>query len=525
MKITYRFLLAVLSGALLLFSFPPFDLEFLAWIALVPALIAIYYETDFKRVKWLGIIPMAVLLIPQWFEIWYSEMEFVLPASLSWLGYPIAIVVGFFLASLWGEILAMWKPARLPSSRLQFLPDWIWIIALPVLWVAVEFLLMSLPLLMKFTGAIGYTSLSSTQWKTPAVLQIASFTGMYGVTFLIVLVNSTIAYAIVHFRDYKWAYAPAVAAIVVLVSVSTLGWFSLPPPISGSLNAAIIQAPESYQKNPAIYDELVGKTLDYDTDIIMFGLTGTEGCVEYFSEIATTHHLSLLEGSELITEDGSRQHHDMPYHIIAITRGFVPWDPAEIISPSIEGFNTNFGKVGSLLCMESAFPTPTRKLVEGGTKLVTTVSGNKGFAMAGLLGSNAVYLAVEFGIPAVSYRAWGGSVIVDPYGRILEDVDPEEGIVAGKIPFNSEKTFYSQYGDIFGWTIVGLSILLIGSNTVLKRRRSFMYCEACGAEIDKRSETCQECGVSLVKPPWWKRILLHEYYEHKGYYKKPKNKK
>lgn len=33
-------------------------------------------------------------------------------------------------------------------------------------------------------------------------------------------------------------------------------------------------------------------------------------------------------------------------------------------------------------------------------------------------------------------------------------------------------------------------------------------------ENEKGFETSAGCGSSLVKPPLWKRILLHEYYEH-----------
>jgi len=507
---------------LLLLSFPPFDLEFLAWFALVPALVAIYYEPKFKRIKWLGVIPMAIVLVPQWFEIFYSEMQFWLPASLSWLGYPIAILVGFFLALFWGEILSMWKPARLPSSRLQHLPDWLWVIALPVLWVSLEFLLMSLPLLMKVTGAFGYTSLSGTQWRNAPVLQLASFTGMYGVTFMIMLVNCTVAYAIVHVKDYRWAFAPAVVAVVALVSIFTAGWFSLPPPVSGTVNAVIIQPSESYEANPALYNDLTEKSLGYNPHIIMWGLVGTRGCLEHFEGLPQEHQVCLLQGSEFIDEDGSRQHHDMPYHFIGITRGFSPWDPAEIVSPSINSFEAGFGRVGSLLCMESAYPVPTRKLVEGGTDLVTTVSGNEGFAMAGLLGGNAVYRAVEFRVPAISYRAWSGSVIIGPYGRILEDIAPEAEIVAGRIALtDNDDTFYGRNGDIFGYIILALALVLVVYNRYLVRKSLFQYCEACGAEIDKGAGTCQECGVSLAKPPLWKRVLFHEYYEHRGYYKKP----
>lgn len=519
-KARNSFTLAILSGILLLLSFPPFDLEFLAWVALIPALVAIYYERQFKRVRWLGIIVMAIVFIPQWFELWYSEMEFFLPASWSWVGYPIAVIVGYLIASVWGEILAYWKPARFPSSTLKHLPAGLWVIILPILWVCVEFLIMNIPLVMKIGGAFGYTSISGTQWRTVPILQLASFTGMYGVTFLIVLVNCALAYAIIRFKDYRGVYIPTIAVILIFVAIFTLGWLSVPPPLSGDVNAAIIQTAEKYEDNPELYADLITKSLKYEPQIV----TGATP-IDEFTDFSQEHHIYLLDGTEFLSPDGKRSHYDITYHFINIPDGFSPWEPQRIISPPIDGFETEFGEVGSLICMESASPTPTRRLVEGGTQVITTTSMNQGFAIAGLLGGNAVYRAVEFRVPAVSYRAWGGSVIIDPYGRIIEDIAPEEEIVAGKLAFAEGQTFYGRYGDIFGYIIVFLALVLVVYNSYLGRKSLFRYCERCGAEVAKDAEACQQCGASQKKPPLWKRILFHEYYEHIDRHRGPKKPK
>ena len=525
MRARYRYLLAVLSGILLLLSFPPFDIEFLAWVALAPALIAIYYERKFKRVIWLGTIPMAIVFVPHWFEVWYTEMEFWLPAAWSWAGYPIAILAGFAIASVWGSILTWWKPAHLPSSTCKYLPTGLWVIILPILWVSAEFVIMSIPLVMKIGGAFGYTSISGTQWRSIPILQMASFTGMYGVTFLIVLVNCAIAYAIVHFKDYKWAYVPAVTVVVIVGALITWGHLSVPPPLSGEVSAAIIQTAESFEDNPSLHAELLTKSLDYEPRVVMWGISGRGGDIGQFEDFSRENDVYLLQGTEFLSPDGERQHYDITYHFINIPDGFSPWEPSEILAPPIDGFDTEFGEVGSLICMESASPTPTRRLVEGGTSLVTTVSGNQGFAWAGLFGGNAVYRAVEFRVSAVSYRAWGGSVIIDPYGRIIEDIAPEEEIVAGKIAFADGQTFYGRYGDIFGYVIVLLALGLITYNFYLGRKSPFIYCEGCGAQVTKGSKVCEQCGASQIKPPLWKRILFHEYYEHIDRYRGPKKPK
>ncbi len=522
MKAKYSFGLAILSGILLLLSFPPFDLEFLAWFALVPVLTAIYYERRLRKVPLLGIVAMAIVFVPQWFEIWYTEMEFWLPVSLTWVGYPVAVLVGFLIASVWGSLLASWKPACLPSSRLKYLPTGLWVIVLPILWVSVEFLIMSIPLVMKVGGGFGYASISGTQWQNVPVLQIASYTGMYGVTFLIILTNCAIAYAIVHLKDYKRACAPAITMAVIIGVVFTWGYLSIPPPSHGSISVAIIQKAESFEYNRSSYIDSMSESLNYEPRMLLLAVSPRAADLGQLEGFSREHGVYLLQGTELLSPDRTRQHYDMPYHMISLLRGFRPWQPSEIVSPQIDSLNTEFGKVGCLICMESAYPTPARKLVEGGAQVITTVSANQGFAMAGLLGGNAVYRAVEFRTPAISYRAWGGSVIIDPYGRIIEDLAPGDDIVAGKLAFGDGSTFYSGHGDIFGYVVLLLALALVAYNFYLSRKSTFRYCEACGAEVAKGSETCQQCGVSQIKPPLWKRILLHEYYEHVDRYKKQK---
>jgi len=151
-------------------------------------------------------------------------------------------------------------------------------------------------------------------------------------------------------------------------------------------------------------------------------------------------------------------------------------------------------------------PTPLEKVTDEGAQVLTNTSLNEGFAWAGLLGGNAVYRAVEFGIPAVSYRAWGGSFIVGPHGRIVEDQAPEAEIVAGVIPPTHHETFYGRYGDIFSYVILLLMAGLVGYNIYLARKSSFRYCKECGTQLPKTRQLCEQCQSS-EKPTLWRRIL------------------
>ena len=69
MRARNSYLLAVLSGILLLLSFPPFEFGgFLAWFAFVPILIAVFYETRAKRIaKLTWIFSLGAVPISLWF--------------------------------------------------------------------------------------------------------------------------------------------------------------------------------------------------------------------------------------------------------------------------------------------------------------------------------------------------------------------------------------------------------------------------------------------------------------------------
>jgi len=263
---------------------------------------------------------------------------------------------------LWGaELVGSWKPAQLPAQRLKYLTPALWIIALPAYWVTIEYLVMNIPLVMKIGGAIGYTSISGTQWRNVPLLQLASFTGMYGVSFLIVLVNCAIAFAIVHLKRTRSAVVPAAVAISVLVAIHAWGALAVLPLPAHGVKAVIIQVSDGYQDDPASFDDLIAESLDYHPEIIMLGLPSGQSPVDRLSDEARKYQFYLLHGTELLSPDGKRSHHDVTYHFMNVPDGFSPWEPSRIVAPPVDTFDTTFGKVSSLICMESAYPYPARK--------------------------------------------------------------------------------------------------------------------------------------------------------------------
>ncbi len=500
MRARNSYLLAALSGVLLLLSYPPFNLEFLAWFALVPLLVAMYYEVKAKRIDRLGVV-FAICLAPL-FIFAYNEVDVFLPVVVAWpLGVMIAFFAGCYL--LWP--LDYWKPKQLPRPGLSYLPSALQIFVVPVLATAIEFLIMNVPIVMKVGGGIGFASISGTQWLNTPILQLASFTGMYGITFLIWLVNCGIAYAIIHYKETRRISKQAIAVLLVFGIIFVCGWISIPQVTTGDTNVVIIQAKPSTMEKQHInelYANLSEYSLKYEPEIILWSIwTNYEPFepvgpfVNEYVDFSEEYDVYLTDGDDVVFPDRKVEHWDAPYLFPHVFDGFVPFEPDKIL-PEIHGFDTKFGKLGILICMESASTIPARQLVKDGTQFIVTTSVDRPVigAFQGLIGGNVVYRAVEHRIYTALFFGDGGSIIIDPYGRIVEDIAPEPEIVAGKVAFTEERTFYSRYGDIFGFTIVGLFIALLSYNIYLKRKSPYTFCKECKAQIEKGTKVCPVCS-------------------------------
>jgi apolipoprotein N-acyltransferase len=501
MRARNSYLLALLSGILLLLSYPPFDLEFLAWFAFVPVLIAVYHETKAKRRGRLGQVA-AICLAPIF--VWlYNEADVFLPSVVAW---PLGVIMAFAVAGYVVEPATENGASRqLPRQHFSYLPSGWQIFLMPILVTAAEFLLMNIPVVMKVFGALGFFSVSRTQWLNPPVLQLASFTGMYGVTFLIWLVNSALAYGIVYFKETKRISKQAVMALLVSIMILGWGWISIPGVATGDTNVVIIQAKPSVlerQHVNELYADLSEHSLKYEPQVILWSLWASHEQFEDvgpvagdYADFSKEHDIYIMDFNSMVFPDGRIEYCSPSYHFMNLFEGLIPFDRDKIM-PEIEGFDTEFGKVGLLLCMESAATIPAGQLAKSGAQFIAVTSGDKPVlgAFPGLIGGNVAFRAVEHRIYAALFFRDSGSIIVDPYGRIIDDVALEEEIVAGKVAFTSEGSFYSRHGDIFSFTVLASCVALIGYNLHLKRRSPYRFCKRCRTRIDKGTEICPVCG-------------------------------
>ncbi len=199
MKRLLPFLSAVASGAVLALSLPlvvPFlsirevdpagHLEVVAWVALVPALLALRAASSARRAAALGLVGGLTYFFAAIYWVSHAMTAFG-GLSLGFSLFALSLLV-LFMAAHWAGAFAVAHRIR---ARLGW-PLWV---HLPPVWAAFELLRNYL-----FSG-FPWANLGYTQARTLPVAQLAAATGVYGIAALVVLVNAALAEAVAALRE------------------------------------------------------------------------------------------------------------------------------------------------------------------------------------------------------------------------------------------------------------------------------------------------------------------------------------
>jgi apolipoprotein N-acyltransferase len=162
---------AVASGFLLAFSFPPFDQAWICWFALVPLLFVIRGK-NCKKAFFLSFLCGVTFFVCLFH--WILNLE----------GYTL--LHHFLLAIYLGSYFGIFGVAfAYLSRRFDLFPILFFI---PFIWVTLEFVRSNLSFL-----ALPWGLLAHSQYKSLTLIQVATITGAYGISFLIIMINCVIA--------------------------------------------------------------------------------------------------------------------------------------------------------------------------------------------------------------------------------------------------------------------------------------------------------------------------------------------
>ena len=359
--------------------------------------------------------------------------------------------------------------------------------------------------------AIGQTALS-------AVIKSASLFGSYFISFLIVAVNFYIALAIL--CSDKRRFCLLLSAVIVAVN-ATLGAVLIATERDGekSIKAAALQlnisSKEKWSSELNIVRERLEKyalmAAEEGAKLIVasetiFPIDVGEGgqTYEFLRELARKCDATLIVGCFTEAEGGSKNSlllidpegnvSETVYskrHLVPFGE-YVPMRPViEFLVPPladlsmlgddiIEGdgtaiYETELGRIGSLICFDSIYEGLTLDTLRDGAELIVLSTNDSWFfdsAGVRMHNAHAMLRAVESGRYIVRSANTGVSSIISPNGEILDYEEALiEGYVISDVSVRSERTLYSYVGNLIVWLSAGFVVVSLIRNKKQKMNK------------------------------------------------------
>lgn len=225
MRRSFQLLFAIVSALLLILSFPGFNIWIFAWVAFIPLFFAIDGQRPLKAFLLAYVTGFLFFLGTIY---WLAHVS--LPGMITVAAY-LALYFGFF-----GLIMSLISAPACTGDFLAFRPGLSALFLIPAAWVSLEWLRS-----YAFTG-FGWALLGYSQSHNLPIIQIADVSGTYGVSFLLMMFNAAVFFAIKNFRDKKEPLPLLVMAAVLIAAVSGYGLVRLNNVFAGErLKVSIVQ--------------------------------------------------------------------------------------------------------------------------------------------------------------------------------------------------------------------------------------------------------------------------------------------
>lgn len=138
---------------------------------------------------------------------------------------------------------------------------------------------------------------------------------------------------------------------------------------------------------------------------------------------------------------------------------------------------TEKGKIGSIICFESIFPSITRQTVRDGAEMIVLVTNDSWYKDSPGVWqhlAHAVFRSVENSRSTVRCANSGVSALIDERGSIKKELGPlKKGVLEGKVSFSGEVTLYQMVGDVFLPALCFVFLFFFVLLLILERRKRF----------------------------------------------------
>jgi apolipoprotein N-acyltransferase len=471
--------LASTAGVVWALCFARRPLPWAAWLALAP-LILLLRHRHAARLAWLFGLAYWVV------AVWWIAPTLRTYGQMPWPGAWLLMLVLAVYLSLYTLVFG-WL-----GARLWRVGGWALLLGAPALWVVLEWL--------RGVALTGFPwNLAAYAWtEVPGALPLAAWVGAWGVSFLVVFVNTAIAWAWTRRRP-AIGLAGVLGALVVLAMAAR---WAAPRPASVLHSGAAIRIVQPNIENLVEWDE-PQVMRDYRTVIeISDAACDRPGSLIIWPESAAwpfeyaTSPLLQRDISRLsergcsvlfntVTEDGDKdfnsallvsphgaverydKRHLVPFGEYVPLGGLLPW--VRQIARNAGAFTAADGtkllrwrgqSFGTAICFEIVFPREVVDLVRAGATALVTMTNDAWYGDTAAPWQHlraARFRAAETHRTVLRAAITGVSAWIRPDGSIADEIGVyRRGILRGDLNGRGDETFFVRVP----WLVPLISLLL-----------------------------------------------------------------
>jgi apolipoprotein N-acyltransferase len=522
----WPWLAAIVSGLLCTACFPPFNQNWLCWIALSPLISAIWFSGQDSRRPWLRNILLGYVAGVIFFTAAFGWLGALGDLYQNWFLHGLSLLLSVYLAvhfAFWAWFAGLIRPKDFISSRRNLQTALFGGCA----WVTHEWVRGWL-----FTG-FGWNGLGVALHANWPLIQVAEFTGVAGLSFAIAFSN-LIAVTIplrlfAEARTHRMRpHFDVTLTMIGLVGLFAFGLRAVQNPSAASaLRVAAVQAniPQLQKFNPQFNNQTFSR-LERLSEIALRANPGPDLLIWpessvpdpardenseshlFISNFSAANKADLLLGSLdiegthdynaalLVSDSGQkvqvyRKFHLVPFGeyiplrhsfplFVAIASTWVPGDFEAGKDYTVFRLTRGDVRVAPLICFEDTIGELARHFVLNGANLLVNVTNDGWFQHSA--GSrqhlaNAVFRCVENRRPMARAANTGVTCFVNEFGRVTQILQDDtgstfaEGVLTGEIdvPRNRQPTFYTRHGELFAEICAGMTAIGVAIARVMRR--------------------------------------------------------
>lgn len=405
-----------------------------------------------------------------------------LPWAAAWAAYGLMTALLAYIPAVTCAALKFLMLRRGDGLLLSF----------PLLWVIAEYVQTYFPF-----GGFPWILAGYSQSGRLKLMQTADIAGVYGISFLVVWVNASLAWVLLRRKRGAALWAPSAAALVLIASAWIYGDAALRrwEGIDRNHQAAMLQGDIAFEDSEAVmidkfkkgYVRMADSLEPPPVDLLILPESPTPVSFQFDSSyqqtlesLARRYPLGLVFNNiRFAGGAGEERYYNSAYfldrngsiagvydkiHLVP----FGEYIPLKKLIPFMETITRDVGefspgsdyrvvKLGNhaasaVICFEGVFPALVRRFVREGSSLLINVTNDRWYGASAAPYQHlaiATWRAVENRRFLLRAANSGVSAVIEPSGRIQSATELlTTAVCRGRFAFLEGQTPYARYGDV-----------------------------------------------------------------------------